>query len=270
MQLLKIFDPVTNGLRHKINIKKFLFSKNNRILRNGIKGFQQNKGRSKKTGHITNWHKGGGRKKIFRKINFENKGYNSLTVIVMYDPFRKTLLNLNFDLERHRFFRTLNIESLFPGTLTSCNYNPKNLMLGYRSKLLEIPIGTVISSISSNKAKTQFVRSAGTFGIVIQKDFHNVLIKLPSNKFLKLNVNHSFATLGKNSNSEQKFIKLGKAGSSRLIGKRPITRGVAMNPCDHPHGGRTSGGRHSVSPWGLPTKTGYKKKEKKNIKNKNV
>jgi large subunit ribosomal protein L2 len=263
MQLLKKFKPTTNGLRHQINLKKFLFSKNNRILRCGIKNFQLFNGKSSKTGQITNWHKGGGKKKIFRKIDFTNTGYNSIVLSILYDPFRKTFVNLNFDLERCQFFRNLSTSNLFPGTLICSNIDLKNLMLGYRLKLLDIPTGAIVSNISCKKNKIQFIRSAGTFGLLIQKDLNYVIVRLPSSKFLRLSISYSFGTLGENSNSDQKFVNLGKAGSKRLVGKRPTTRGVAMNPCDHPHGGRTSGGRHSVSPWALPTKTSYKKKKKK-------
>jgi large subunit ribosomal protein L2 len=257
--------PITNGTRHQLNISKNLLSKNNRIFRSNIKGLSRSLGRSSKTGHITVWHKGGGVKRIFRKIYLSNDGYNSIVLMNLYDPFRSSFITLNFDLDRCSFFRTLSINTLSPGTLMCCNIEMKDVMLGYKTKIKNIPTGSSISSLSiKNKEKSQYIRSAGTFGVIVQKGYFTAKIRLPSNKIIEVST-ESFATVGVISNPQHKFVCLGKAGRNRLLGKRPTTRGIAMNPCDHPHGGRTNGGKPSVTPWALPTKAGYYKKKRKKI-----
>ena len=130
------------------------------------------------------------------------------------------------------------------------------MKLGFRTVLKNIPTGSVINCLSFSKLKNQkinFIRSAGTFGQIVQKNFLFSKIKLPSNQIIEVPTS-SFATIGSVSNNLQKFIVFGKAGRRRLLGNRPSVRGIAMNPVDHPHGGRTNGGRPSVTPWGIPTK----------------
>jgi len=264
MKIIKL-KPVTNGVRHCQKIEKYLLSKTNKLSKNTIKRIFYAHGRSTMTGRITSWHKGGGNKNLFREVNFLNKKSNSIVVSTMYDPCRSSFICLNFDLDRKVFFRTLSVDSLYPGSLISCNSNLKDLKLGYRTQIKNIPVGSLISNISLNENKSaQFIRSAGTYGQIIQTSLKKAKIRLPSNKIVLITLN-SFATIGIVSNVQHNLVTLGKAGKSRHIGRRPIVRGIAMNPVDHPHGGRTNGGRPSVTPWGLPTKGGfYLKKKKKN------
>jgi large subunit ribosomal protein L2 len=140
------------------------------------------------------------------------------------------------------------------------------IKLGYRTQLQNIPTGSIIHNIGHEfSSSTMYVKSAGTFGQLIQSDLKSSRIKLPSNKIIKVSVN-SYASLGSVSNEKQNLICLGKAGRNRNLGRRPIVRGIAMNPVDHPHGGRTNGGRPSVTPWGLPTKGKFYLKKRKHVK----
>jgi large subunit ribosomal protein L2 len=263
MKIMKL-NPVTNGLRHQLNITKNSLSKNNRLLRNTIKGIFYSAGKSSTTGHITAWHRHSGAKNIFRKICFSNIGYNAIILTSLYDPSRNSFISLNFDLERRLFFRTLLSDALFPGSLISCRIDSEDLKLGYRTQIKKIPTGSIINSLSSKKnKKSQFIRSAGTFGQIIQTGYLTAKIRLPSNQIIEVSTD-GFASLGVISNIKHNFVCLGKAGRNHFLGRRPIVRGIAMNPVDHPHGGRTNGGRPSVTPWGLPTKAKFSLKRRKN------
>ena len=118
-----------------------------------------------------------------------------------------------------------------------------------------IPTGSLVHSLTSsqNTHKTCFARAAGTFCQIIQKGVSTNKVRLPSGLICTV-PKDAYATLGVVSNAQHNSIYLGKAGRNRLKGIRPCVRGIAMNPVDHPHGGRTNGGRPSVTPWGIPTK----------------
>jgi large subunit ribosomal protein L2 len=152
------------------------------------------------------------------------------------------------------FFFTLATENVPVGSLLYCSNQNLELRLGCRLNLERIPGGAVVHSLSLKECKkSHYILAAGTSGQIIQKGKGKGLLKLPSGKIISIFFN-SFMTLGSVSNSKHSSIVIGKAGRNRLLGKRPCTRGIAMNPVDHPHGGRTNGGRPSVTPWGLPTK----------------
>lgn len=264
MKIIKL-KPTTNGVRHCQKIEKYLLSKTNKLVKKSIKRIFYAHGRSTSTGRITSWHKGGGNKNLFREINFLNQDSNSIIISTMYDPCRSSFVSLNFDLEKKVLFRTLSVDLLYPGSVISCGSNITNLKLGYRTQLKNIPVGSLVNNISTSESKkSQLIRSAGTYGQIIQCSFNKAKIRLPSNKIIQIKLS-SFATVGIVSNLQHNLVVLGKAGKKRHLGRRPIVRGIAMNPVDHPHGGRTNGGRPSVTPWGLPTKGGfYLKKKKKN------
>jgi large subunit ribosomal protein L2 len=151
-----------------------------------------------------------------------------------------------------------------PGSLISSLNN--NLYLGNRLQLKSIPIGSLVSNLAVNKIKSTYIKSPGTYGQIIQKDFITSKIRLPSKKVISVS-NINYATLGINNNAFRNKTTVGTAGRNRRVSKRPTTRGIAMNPVDHPHGGRTNGGCPSVTPWGLPTKCGFylKKRKKQNV-----
>jgi large subunit ribosomal protein L2 len=262
---LKKLKPTTNGVRHQINIQKSLLAKNNRIFRSTIKGFKSCSGRSPITGHITSWHKSGGHKKLFRNIDFINNDYSAINLASFYDPYRTSFVFLNFDLKNKTFFRTLGTNNIYPGSFLMCKSDLTELKLGYRTQIKNIPTGSLIHTLSlAQKSIGQYIRSAGTFGQIIQRDQKKAKVRLPSNKIIDVGIN-SFATIGVISNLQHNLTCLGKAGRNRHLGRRPIVRGIAMNPVDHPHGGRSNGGRPSVTPWGLPTKGGFYLKKRKKL-----
>jgi len=253
MKILKL-KPNTNGTRHTIKIQKNLLSKTNKLSKQTIAGIKNFSGRSSTTGRITVWHKGGGCKKLFRKINYLNTETNAIVVCIMYDPFRSSFVSFNFDLDRFVFFRTISTQFVYPGSFFCCTKTIKDLNLGNRIQMSQIPAGSIIHSISLDyKKESSLVRSAGTFCQIVQKSLNQIKIKLPSGSVISC-PSTSFATLGSVSNFQHNLTLIGKAGKNRLLGKRPSVRGIAMNPVDHPHGGRTNGGMPSVTPWGIPTK----------------
>lgn len=269
MKLIKQ-KPVTNGSRHLLKLEKSSLIKNDKIF-NNRKSIKYHFGRSSITGHITAWHRGNGHKKLYRKIKFSNENKFSVVLGISYDPNRSAFVSNNFDLEKLKFFNTVSTSYIYPGSLIKQNctfknvkYNLKNQnMLGYRAQLQNIPVGTIINNISTtNLTLSKFARAAGTKAQLIRSDKKNALVKLPSNDVIEIS-KKACATIGIVSNEKHNLINYGKAGRKRNLNRRPIVRGIAMNPVDHPHGGRTNGGRPSVTPWGLPTKCKFKLRKKK-------
>lgn len=258
--------PITNGLRHQVKLEKAALIKNTRVFKNLIKNYKEKNGRSSINGRITSWHKGGGTKKLYRILDFENKPKKAIVIGINYDPNRSAFVSTNFNLKTKTFYNDLATNKVCPGSLIITNYRLSELKLGFRTQLENLPIGTIINSISQGEnSKAKYVKSAGASAQLIQIGTKTAQLKLPSNTIIKLPIN-SFANLGVISNTQHNLICLGKAGTNRHLNRRPITRGIAMNPVDHPHGGRTNGGRPSVTPWGLPTKSKFylKKRSKKN------
>lgn len=251
---LNILKPTTNGCRHQNNLKKNLLSKNNNLLKLLQQGVLKKSGRSSITGRITIRHKGGGCKQKLRNINFSNNELYSLVITTFYDPIRNSFITLNYNFLLHFFNFSLATLNLLPGSLISCSKTKIYLKLGSRMTLSNIPVGSLIHSLSlSQFNKTAYIRSAGTSGLLIQKSRGICKIKLPSRSIIEVLIS-AYATVGILSNIRSNSVVLGKAGKNRLMNKRSQVRGVAMNPVDHPHGGRTNGGRPSVTPWGKITK----------------
>jgi large subunit ribosomal protein L2 len=252
MEIIKS-KPNTNGVRHKISTKKSVLSKTNIFFKQSILGFKQFVGRSSLNGRITTRHKGSGCKKKFRVINFSNLSKSSLVISIIYDPFRNSLTTLSFDLENLSFFRGLSTNHVGPGSTQICGGHNIKLKLGNRTLLKNIPTGSILHSLSAKNSFCKYSRSAGSFFQIIQKGLKTCKIRLPSGFVKEVSANF-FSTIGSVSNSQYNSISIGKAGRNRLMGVRPSVRGVAMNPVDHPHGGRTNGGKCPVTPWGVPTK----------------
>jgi large subunit ribosomal protein L2 len=264
MKLFKI-KPTTNGLRHQIKIDKASLIKNTRVFKSLLTNFKEKNGRSPSTGHITSWHKGGGNKKLYRIIDIENKPKKAIVIGINYDPNRSAFISTNFNLKTKKFYNDLAINKVCTGSLIMTNNLLSELKLGFRTQLSNLPIGTILNNISQgDNGKAKYVKSAGVSAQLIQIGQKTAQIKLPSNTMIKLPIK-SFANLGVISNTKHNLICLGKAGRNRHLNRRPITRGIAMNPVDHPHGGRTNGGRPSVTPWGLPTKSKFYLKRRSKI-----
>lgn len=256
---LKRYKPTTNGVRHKRSLEKALLSKSNSFLKFGSYRKISRGGRSSINGKITVWHRGNLKKrKKFRILDFSNRELNAVIISTHYDSFRSSLIGVCFDFKRKEFRRFLLSKYLYPGCLLMTGDVLNEYRIGYRSSLSQIPPGSVVNNIiSSGTNISTYARSAGASGVIVQKDLNIVKIRLISGKVLTLS-SSNFATIGSLSNPDHNRVVLGKAGKSRLKGRRPVVRGVAMNPVDHPHGGRTNGGRPSVSPWGILTKGGFK------------
>jgi large subunit ribosomal protein L2 len=254
-------NPITNGLRHQIVLQKNLLSKTNRLIKSLLLGSKKKSGRSTVTGRITVRHKGGGVKRCFRYINTSNEFVYSITIAICYDPFKNSFISLQYDFLKNIFFYNKATNLVLPGALISCSskFNG-DFFLGSRFQIKNIPTGSLLHSLSIKNNKIKYIRSAGSFGQLIQKDFIQSKIRLPSGKIFVLSTNN-YATLGVSSNLKFNLISIGKAGKNRLKGKRPSVRGIAMNPVDHPHGGRTNGGCVWVTPWGIPTKGKSTKKK---------
>jgi large subunit ribosomal protein L2 len=255
---------INNSTRNKIKIFKFLLSKTNKINKVNNKGFHSFQGRSSINGRITVRHKGGKVKRLFHVLNLNNENFKAIVITTMYDPNRSSFISLIFDFQKKNFYKILSTNFSLPGSLLICTSKKIDLKLGYRIPISNMPTGSIFHSLNLiNRKSIQIARSAGAYCQLLQKTFDIAKIKIPSGKFIEISTNDSYGTLGIISNSINRTIRLGKAGINRLKGRRPTVRGIAMNPVDHPHGGRTNGGIHWKTPWGIPTKG--KKTVKKKI-----
>ena len=216
-------------------------------------------------GRITTRHVGGGHKQHYRMVDFRrNKdGIPAVVERLEYDPNRSAniALVLYADGERRYIIAS---KGMVAGTTVS-NGADAPIKPGNNLPLQNIPVGSVVHCIELKPGKgAQVARSAGASAQLVAREGRYVTLRLRSGEMRKV-LSECRATLGEVSNSEHSLRVLGKAGASRWRGIRPTVRGAAMNPVDHPHGGgegRSSGGRHPVSPWGMPTK-GYKTRSNK-------
>jgi len=217
-------------------------------------------------GRITTRHRGGGHKKRYRIIDFKRDKFEipGKVASIEYDPNRSARICLisYADGERRYILAPDNIQV---GDTIVSGENV-DIKVGNTMPLKNIPLGTLIHNIELQPLKGgQLVRSAGTSATLMAKEGRFANIKLRSGEMRLIHL-ECRATIGQVGNSEHSLIKVGKAGRSRHLGIRPTVRGVAMNPVDHPHGGgegRTSGGRHPVSPWGKPTKGARTRRNKR-------
>jgi large subunit ribosomal protein L2 len=216
-------------------------------------------------GRITSRHRGGGHKRHYRLIDFKRDkiGIPAKVASIEYDPNRSTRIALlhYVDGEKRYILAPLNLNvNDFVQSGHEADIKPGNTL-----PIGNIPLGTQIHNIELRPGKGgQIVRSAGTYAQLVAKEARYALIKLPSGEVRMVLMNCK-ATIGQLGNTLHENIDLGKAGRKRWLGKRPKVRGVAMNPVDHPMGGgegRSSGGRHPCSPWGVPSK-GYKTRKNK-------
>jgi large subunit ribosomal protein L2 len=260
---LKKFKPVTSSKRNLIQLNKSNLSKIP-LLKNKIVGIKNTAGRNCR-GKITSYHKGGGHKKKYRIINFL-RNYNSTGIVtsIEYDPFRTANIASVYDFLNRNHYYIISPKNLNIGNIIKSGENaePK---IGNSLPILKIPVGSYIHniSVSSNK-KAQLSRAAGAFAQLIEKTSKFARLKLSSGEHRYVSIK-CYATIGIVSNEHLFLTTIGKAGRNRWLNKRPTVRGVAMNPIDHPHGGATSGGRSSVTPWGKPTKNGKTSRSKNKL-----
>ena len=229
-----------------------------------LKNLRKSGGRNA-NGRITSRHRGGGHKRHYRMIDFKRDkvGIPAKVATIEYDPNRSARIALlNYaDGEKRYILAPLNLnvgDQVMAGP--EADIKPGNTL-----PLENIPLGTHIHNIELRLGKGgQIVRSAGTYAQLMAKEDRYALVKLPSGE-VRMVLLKCKATVGQLGNVNHENIHLGKAGRKRWLGKRPSVRGVAMNPVDHPMGGgegRSSGGRHPCTPWGMPTK-GYRTRKNK-------
>ncbi len=228
------------------------------------KGKKRTGGRNS-TGSITSWWRGGGAKQSYRKIDFkrDKTGIPAKVAAIEYDPNRSARIALlNYADGEKRYI--LQPVGLAVGR-TVVSGAQADILVGNAMPLKNIPAGTIVHNIELKPGKGgQMARSAGTSAQLVSKEGGIALLKLPSGEIRRVVVECA-ATIGQVGNVDHENVSLGKAGRSRYLGRKPHNRGVVMNPVDHPHGGgegKTSGGRHPVTPWGQPTR-GYKTRNNK-------
>jgi large subunit ribosomal protein L2 len=216
-------------------------------------------------GRITSRRRGGGHKRYYRIIDFkrDKDGVPAKVATIEYDPNRSARIALLHYVDGEKRY-ILAPDGLQVGSTIVSGSNV-DIAVGNALPLRNIPPGTPIHNVELKKGKgAQMVRSAGSSAVIMAKEKNYAQVRLPSGEVRLVHLDCK-ATVGVVGNSDHKNISIGKAGRSRWLGRRPKVRGVAMNPIDHPHGGgegRTSGGRHPVTPWGVPTK-GYKTRKKR-------
>jgi len=216
-------------------------------------------------GRLTVRHRGGGHKKLYRVIDFkrDKMGVPAKVAAIEYDPNRSARIALlNYaDGEKRYILQPIGLQV----GATVVSGADADILVGNALPLKHIPLGTTIHNLEMRKGKgAQLVRSAGGGAQLVAKEGEYAQVKLPSGEVRKIHI-ECMATIGQVGNLDHSNITLGKAGRRRWLGKRPAVRGVAMNPVDHPHGGgegKTSGGRHPVTPWGQPTR-GFKTRNNK-------
>ena len=222
-------------------------------------------------GRITSRRRGGGVKRLYRIIDFkrDKTGIEARVAHIEYDPNRSARIALLHytDGEKRYILAPVGLKQ---GDVVMSGVNERNgvvadIIPGNALPMQRIPVGTVIHNIELYPGKGgQLCRAAGTYAQLVAKEGKHALLRLPSGEVRKVLVT-CVATVGQVGNVHHESISLGKAGRNRWLGRRPKVRGVAMNPIDHPLGGgegRSSGGRHPVSPWGMPAK-GFKTRDKK-------
>ena len=225
-----------------------------------VKGAVHKSGGRNVNGRITTWHRGGGHKRRYRKIDFRrNKtGIPAKVAAIEYDPNRSANIALLHYVDGEKRYILAPADLLVGATVMSGGDAPPDV--GNTLPLARIPLGTVVHAIEMKVGKgAQLVRAAGGKAQLMAREGKYATLRMPSGEHRLIHVDCT-ATIGSVGNGDHELQKIGKAGRSRWKGRRSIVRGVAMNPVDHPMGGgegRSSGGRHPCTPWGVPTK-GYK------------
>jgi large subunit ribosomal protein L2 len=252
---LKQYKPVTSSQRGLVLVDRSALHKGKPVKALTV-GLSKSGGRNN-LGRITARRRGGGHKRSYRMVDFKRQKWDVAATVerLEYDPNRSAFIAL-IKYDDGELAYILAPQRLQPGDKVvageKADVKPGNAM-----PLSSIPIGTIIHNVEMKAKKGgQIARAAGTYVQLVGRDRGMALLRLSSGEQRAVRA-ECMATIGAVSNPDNQNIKLAKAGRNRWLGKRPSVRGVAMNPVDHPHGGgegRTSGGRHPVTPWGKPTK----------------
>ncbi len=253
---VRIYKPTSPG-RRRMSVSDFGEISREGAERSLLEGRINRTGGRNNAGRVTSWHRGGGHKRRYRKIDFrrEKVGIPAKVAALEYDPNRSARIALLHyrDGEKRYILAPVGLrvgDQVMAGP--DAEIHPGNAL-----PLAKIPLGTVVHAIEMKPGKgAQLVRAAGTGAQLMAREGGYVTLRMPSGENRMIHL-LCCATVGQVGNLEHENQRIGKAGRSRWQGKRPNVRGVAMNPVDHPMGGgegRSSGGRHPCTPWGKPTK----------------
>jgi large subunit ribosomal protein L2 len=252
---LKTFKPTTNGQRQLVLVDRSELWKGK--PEKGLTEGLRSKGGRNNTGRVTLRWRGGGHKRRYRIIDFKRDKHDMPGTVerLEYDPNRTAFIALVSYSDGEKRYIVAPQRLAVGDTVIAgqrADIKPGNAM-----PLRAIPVGTIVHNVEMKPGKGgQIARSAGCYAQLVGKDSGYAQLRLMSGE-LRMVRAECFASIGAVSNPDQQNVSLSKAGRMRWLGRRPSVRGVAMNPIDHPHGGgegRTSGGRHPVTPWGKPTK----------------
>ena len=260
---IKTYRPTTQTLRYRTTLVNDEIT-TNKPYKPLVEPKQKTGGR-RNSGDITSWFRGGGNKRKLRVIDFkrDKTGIPATVVSIEYDPNRSARIALLSYADGEKRY-IVQPDGLKLGQKIVSGPDA-DILVGNALPLRNIPPGTTVHNIELRPGKgAQMVRSAGGSAQLVAKEGDYALVKLPSGETRKV-LQDCMATIGQVGNTDHENITIGKAGRKRWLGRRPHNRGVSMNPVDHPHGGgegKTSGGRHPVTPWGQPTR-GYKTRNNK-------
>ncbi|MFM7083982.1 MAG: 50S ribosomal protein L2 [Hyphomicrobium sp.] len=257
---LKTYSPTSPGLRHLIQVDKSHLWKGSPI-KTLVEGKRKTGGRNS-DGRITTRHIGGGHKQTYRRVDFRRRKFDAPAIVerLEYDPNRTTFIALIKYVDGTLSY-ILAPQRLAVGD-TVVSGSKVDVKPGNAMPLSNMPLGTIIHNVELKPGRGgQIARSAGSFAQLVSRDAGWAVLKLNSGETRKVRAD-CMASVGAASNPDHMNAVVGKAGRTRWMGKRPTVRSIAMNPIDHPNGGRTKGGKHWATPWGKPTK-GYKTRKNK-------
>jgi large subunit ribosomal protein L2 len=260
---IKTYRPVTPSLRFQTTLVNEELTVNRPYK--PLTESKKSSGGRRNSGDITSWWRGGGHKRKYRVIDFkrDKAGIAATVATIEYDPNRSANIALLTYADGEKRYMVAP-QGLKVGQKVVSGPEA-DILVGNALPLRNIPPGTTVHAVELKPGKgAQMARSAGAAAQLVAKEGDYALLKLPSGETRKVLMD-CMATIGQVGNTDFENVSSGKAGRTRWLGKRPHNRGVVMNPVDHPHGGgegKTSGGRHPVTPWGQPTR-GYKTRNNK-------
>jgi len=264
---LKQYNPTSPSRRQLVTVDRNQLWKG-KPVKKLTEGLAKSGGRNNQ-GRTTNWNRGGGHKRTYRVVDFKRRRWNVPAVVerLEYDPNRTAFIAL-IRYEDGEQSYILAPQRLQPGDQVIAG-DRVDIKPGNAGPLKNIPVGTIVHNVELKPERGgQLARSAGTYVQVVGRDGLYTQLRLTSGE-IRVVRSDCMASIGAVSNSDHQNVNYGKAGRKRWLGRRPHVRGVAMNPVDHPHGGgegRTSGGRHPVTPWGKSTKGHRTRQNKKTQK----
>ena len=253
---LKTYNPTSPGRRQLITTDRSeLWT--GKPVKTLTEGLNKSGGRNN-AGRTTAYHRGGGHKRSYRIVDFRRTRWDDVAVVerLEYDPNRTAWIALLKYADGELAY-IIAPQRLTAGDKVVSSRNTVDVKPGNAMPLERMPVGTIVHNVEMKPLKGgQIARSAGTYAQYVGRDSGWAILRLNSGEQRRVH-GSCLATVGAVSNQDHGNTSIGKAGRSRWLGRRPVNRGVTMNPVDHPHGGgegRTSGGRHPVTPWGKPTK----------------